>query len=253
MPHPPAPVAARARRLSSAGLIGYAGGMRLEVRSLTCSRGGRPAFRDLGFGLDAGGLLVLRGPNGAGKTTLLRALAGLASPDSGEIRLGGLAAGADGWEEQVAYAGHLDGLKPQLTLLENLRFWAALSGAPAAAADTALAAVGLEGLGSRPAGACSAGQKRRAGLARVLLVPRVLWLLDEPTVALDAEATARLLRLLADHAAGGGLAIIATHVPLGLPGERELRLAGPATCAPAGPGDGDAGAGADPFLSGRWT
>ena len=233
--------------------------MRLEVRSLTCSRGGRPAFRGLGFGLGAGELLILRGPNGAGKTTLLRALAGLASADSGEIRLGGFTAGADGWEEQVAYAGHLDGLKPQLTLLENLRFWAALSGAPAGAAGRALAAVGLEELGARPAGACSAGQKRRAGLARLLLVPRALWLLDEPTVALDAEATARLLRLVAAHACEGGMAIIATHVHLGLPGERELRLAGPALPgARTGQGGGDAGDedagdGADPFLSGRWT
>lgn len=226
--------------------------MRLEVRSLTCSRGGRPAFRGLGFDLGAGELLVLRGPNGAGKTTLLRALAGLAPPDAGEIRLGGRRAGADGWEEQVAYAGHLDGLKPQLTLLENLQFWAALSGAPAGAAGRALAGVALEGLGARPAGACSAGQKRRAGLARLLLVPRALWLLDEPTVALDAEATARLLRLLADHAAGGGMAVIATHVPLGLPGERDLRLAGSASAVDI-PGEGGAGDAADPFLGGHWT
>lgn len=196
---------------------------------------------------------MLRGPNGAGKTTLLRALAGLAPPDSGEIRLDGLAAGADGWEETVAYAGHLDGLKPQLTLLENLRFWAALYGAEAGAASGALAAFGLEALGTRPAGACSAGQKRRAGLARLMLVPRALWLLDEPTVALDAEATGQLLRVLAAHGSGGGMAVIATHVPLGLAGQRELVLAGPASIPSTGSDGQGGGDDADPFLSGRWT
>lgn len=204
------------------------------------------AFRNLSFTLAAGEVLVLRGPNGAGKTTLLRALAGLSPAASGRISLEGHAPGSDGHAEQVAYAGHLDGLKPQLTVAENLAFWADLLGGGRPGA--ALAALGLHRLADRPVHACSAGQKRRAGLARLLLAPRKLWLLDEPTVALDAEATAMVSGLIARQAAAGGMVIVATHVPLVASVARELVLGGPQAALSEGATDS-----ADPFLAGRWS
>jgi heme exporter protein A len=211
--------------------------MGLTVTELTCIRGGRAVIRDLSFELADGEVLALRGPNGAGKSTLLRALAGLL-PAAGRVALDGRALGddPDAHAERVAYAGHLDAVKPQLTVAENLAFWAALYGGDPAAA---LAAWGLGGIADRPAHLCSAGQKRRLGLVRILLAPRRLWLLDEPTVALDADAVARLVEAVRRQRAGGGLAVIATHAPLGLPA-RELALA---------PEQGHV----DPFLTGTWA
>ena len=218
--------------------------MGLRVSDLTCRRSGRPVLAGIGFDLAPGEALILRGPNGAGKSTLLRALAGLL-PFEGEAALDGLRLreDPDGWAERLAYAGHLDAIKPQLTVAENLRFWAALFGAPGDAPARALAAFGLEALRERPAQACSAGQKRRLGLARLALAPRRLWLLDEPTVSLDAEATARFAALVRGHCAEGGMALVATHVDLGLAGGRELRLAAPAPGAREG----------DPFLAGTYA
>jgi len=216
--------------------------MSLLVENLGCARAGRAVLRGVGFAVADGGALVLRGPNGAGKSTLLRALAGLLPLAAGAATLDGLSLGADpdGFTERLAFAGHLDAIKPQLTAGENLDFWAALYGARPGAAGAALAAFGLAGLADRPAYACSAGQKRRLGLARLLLVPRRLWLLDEPTVSLDAEATERFAGLVGAHCAAGGMAVIATHVDLGLTGAAELRL------APPGPAE----RAADPFLAG---
>ena len=214
--------------------------MGLTVTDLSCTRGGRLVLHGLSFALAPGETLILRGPNGAGKSTLLRALAGLL-PASGRIEIDGRPAGRDARAEAVAYAGHLDAVKPQLTVAENLAFWAGLLGGDPA---PALAAFDLGPLADRPAHLCSAGQKRRLGLARLLLAPRRLWLLDEPTVALDAEATARLLAAIRAHAAAGGLTIVATHVPLDL-APAELTLA-PETAA-------DARAAADPFLAGPWA
>jgi heme exporter protein A len=216
--------------------------MGLAVTDLACRRAGRRVLAGVSFELAAGPALALRGPNGAGKSTLLRALAGLLPLAAGVVTLDGLSLGADAdaWADRVAYAGHLDAIKPQLTLAENLGFWAALFGARPGAVAAALAAADLAALADRPAYACSAGQKRRLGLARLLLAPRRLWLLDEPTVSLDAAATARFAAQVREHCAAGGMAIVATHVDLGLAGAGELPLAAPIAAV------ADA---ADPFLA----
>jgi heme exporter protein A len=217
--------------------------MSLVVADLACTRAGRPVLRGIGFELAPGEVLLLRGPNGAGKSTLLRALAGLL-PATGRIELDGLplARDPDAWAERVAYAGHLDAIKPQLTVAENLAFWSALFGG--AAIGPALDAFDLAPLAARPAHLLSAGQKRRLGLARLALASRRLWLLDEPTVSLDAPSVARLEAAVARHAAEGGLTVVATHAALRLPA-RDLALAPEAVAA--------ARAAADPFLAGPWA
>lgn len=205
--------------------------MGLEVHNLRCARGGRRILDGIGFSLRSGQALLLRGPNGAGKSTLLRALAGFV-PSEGEFRLDGVSMDdRDTWEEQIAYTGHLDAIKPQLSVGENLQFWAALCGGNATAA---LDRMGLGAIADRPAGLCSAGQKRRLGLARLLLSQRRLWLLDEPTVSLDAQGTATLAAAVEAHLDGNGMAIIATHIDLGLEADT-LRIEPAATQAPAGP------------------
>ena len=223
--------------------------MGLDVAGLSCLRSGHAVPRGADFAIPAGRARTLRGPNGAGKTTLLRLLAGLLAPVSGDAALDGvsLRKEPERFAEDLAYAGHLDALKPQLTIAENLRFWAALLGGRDI--EAAVAAFDLAPLLDRPAHSCSAGQKRRAGLARLLLAPRRLWLLDEPTVSLDTAAVARLARAVRAHCAGGGMALIATHLPLDLgpAGEAPVELA-PAEAAP--PRDAPGG---DPFLSGSWA
>jgi heme exporter protein A len=220
--------------------------MGLAVTDLSLRREGRVIVSGLGFALAPGRALLLRGPNGVGKSTLLRALAGLLPIAGGAATLDGVDRRRDpeGFAERLAYAGHLDAVKPQLTVAENLRFWAAVFGGAPAAVDGALAALGLAGIADRPAGACSAGQKRRLGLARLLLAPRRLWLLDEPTVSLDAETTTAFAAIVAAHCAAGGMALIATHVDLGLAAAGTLRL----DPAPAARREAVA---ADPFLAGR--
>ncbi|MFN3273156.1 MAG: heme ABC exporter ATP-binding protein CcmA [Paracoccus sp. (in: a-proteobacteria)] len=185
----------------------------LTVHDLTVSRGGLRAVEGVSFTLDAGEALILRGPNGIGKTTLLRTVAGLQPPVAGQI---GMA------EDAVAYAAHADGLKPALSVAENLAFWARVFGG--AEIGAALATMDLEALADRPAGALSAGQKRRLGLARLLVTGRPLWVLDEPTVSLDTASVARFGAALRAHLAGGGAALIATHIDLGLPEARVLDL-----------------------------
>ena len=214
------------------------GRMGLAVSDLTCARGGRLVLHGVGFALAPGEVLVLRGPNGAGKSTLLRVLAGLV-PARGRVALGGRVLDRDARAEAVAYAGHLDAVKPPLSVEENLRFWAGVLGGDA---SRALAALDLATMAERPAHLLSAGQKRRLGLARLMLAPRRLWLLDEPTVSLDEDAVTRLLDAVRGHCAGGGMAVIATHADLDLAPSRELLLGATA------PGP-DA---ADPFLAGAW-
>ena len=226
--------------LSPSAPIGYAERMGLVVSDLSCTRGGRLVLQGLGLALDDGETLILRGPNGAGKSTLLRALAGLL-PATGRVELDGQPLDRDARAEAVGYAGHLDAVKPQLGVGENLAFWAGLFGGDP---GPALVAFGLAEIADRPAHLLSAGQKRRLGLARLMLAPRRLWLLDEPTVSLDAAATASLLAAVRAHAAAGGLAVIATHAPLDLDPSRELVLA---------PQSASSRRGADPFLAGAWA
>jgi heme exporter protein A len=217
--------------------------MALVAEGVSLVRGGRLVVAGLDVTLPDGRALLLRGPNGAGKTTLLRALAGLLPLAAGRVTLDGddLAREPDRVQERTHWAGHLDALKPALTVRENLAAWAGLFGGDPAAA---MAALGLAAIADRPVAACSAGQKRRAGLARLLLASRRLWLLDEPTVSLDAEAVSRLAGLVRAHCAEGGLAVIATHAELELPAADSLVL------VPPGPAGRDA---ADPFLAaGRW-
>ncbi|WP_370690777.1 heme ABC exporter ATP-binding protein CcmA [Falsiroseomonas sp.] len=215
-------------RQSCAGVVfvrggaGKGGGV-LEARDLACWRGDRAIFAGLSFHLEAGGALLLLGANGAGKSSLLRLLAGLIPAAEGEL----LWEGADALADRVAHAGrlrylsHQDALKPSLTARENLEFYAKLWGGDVAAA---LQAVGLADLAELPARMLSSGQKRRLALARLALAPAPLWLLDEPTVGLDAASVTRLGGLLATHRAAGGAVIAATHLPLPLPGARELVL-----------------------------
>ncbi len=195
----------------------------LEAEGLACWRGERAVFAGLSFAVAPGGALLLTGPNGAGKSSLLRVLAGLIPPAEGRLLWAGADALADraGHAARLRYLGHGDALKPALTARENLGFYARLWGGEVA---PALAALGLAELADLPARVLSSGQKRRLALARLALAPTDLWLLDEPTVGLDAASVARLGALLAAHRARGGMVLAATHLPLPLPDAGELRL-----------------------------
>lgn len=187
--------------------------MTLTVTQLACRRGEAVVLRDVSFSLIVGEALILRGPNGAGKTTLLRTLAGLTPPVAGAISAP---------PESMAYGAHADGLKAQLTVLENLTFWAAAFGTGSAAVTRAARAFNLDPILTRRAADLSAGQKRRAALARITLTGRPIWLLDEPTVSLDADNVALFARAVTEHLTTGGSALIATHIDLGLPETRIL-------------------------------
>jgi heme exporter protein A len=199
--------------------------MKLVADRLSSIRGGRTLFSELSFAVEAGEALLLLGPNGAGKTTLIRTIAGLLGLAAGAIRIdGGDAERSVG--EQCHYVGHLNALKSGLTVGENAAFWCRYLGVRRDGVDVALKAFGLAHLRDIPAAYLSAGQKRRLGLARVLLAERPVWLLDEPTVSLDSAAQTALARAVAGHLAAGGVVVAATHVPLGLPNSRELHLGG---------------------------
>jgi heme exporter protein A len=200
----------------------------LEVADLACRRGGRPVFDHLSFTLGAGDLLALTGRNGSGKTTLLRVLALLVPPIAGTVRwqAADVKADPDAWRGRLAWLGHLDGLKGDLTVRENLLAAERLRGAPSAEGrlDVALVAFDLTALATRSVRTLSAGQRRRAALARVMLTAAPLWLLDEPLNALDAPAQQAFRTVLQQHLANGGLAIAATHADLGLARARTLEL-----------------------------
>ena len=170
--------------------------MILTATNLTCERGGRTVFRDVSLTLAAGQLMQLTGPNGSGKSSLLRLIAGLNESEGGALSLeGGHADLAIG--QQAHYIAHQEAVKTALTVFENLAFWRDFMGG--GDVDEALDAFDLARLSSYPAGLLSAGQKRRLALARLVLIPRVLWLLDEPTVGLDAASLERLVGVMTAH------------------------------------------------------
>ena len=200
--------------------------MRLSGRGVTCVRGGRVVFAGLDFEAVAGEVLAVTGANGSGKTSLLRLIAGLLLPAEGAIAL----EGCDGeltLSEQAHYLGHRDALKPALSVMENLLFWRDFLGGEIFEADASLKAVALDHAAHLPAAYLSAGQRRRLSLARLLAVRRPVWLLDEPTAALDAAGQDLLAGLMRDHLARGGLIVAATHAPLGIE-TRDLRIGGAA-------------------------
>ncbi len=196
--------------------------MQLTADNLTCVRGGRQVFAGLSFALGGGEALMVTGPNGAGKSSLLRVIAGLLRPVSGSLSLGGGESDAS-IGEQAHYLGHADALKPSLTVRENLSFWAKYLGG-GGAIEVALDTVGLTRLADLPAMFLSAGQRRRLAIARLVAVKRTLWLLDEPTAALDASAQKKLSELMSGHLADGGLIVAAAHGPIGLARARELAM-----------------------------
>ena len=199
-------------------------------RDLACVRGGRVVFAGLDFSLDSGGAVVLLGPNGSGKSSLLRVLAGLLRPAHGQLAWNGEAVGEDpeAHAARTHYLGHHDAVKPVLSVAENLRFWAHLhdphAGRAARAVDSALERFALAHLASIPGKMLSAGQKRRTNLARLLAAPSPLWLLDEPTTALDKASIRTLESVLAEHRAGGGMVVLSTHADIHMPGATEMQL-----------------------------
>jgi heme exporter protein A len=189
----------------------------LAVSKLACIRGGRLLFRDLSFAVEAGQLLTLEGANGAGKTSLLRVLAGFLPQSDGAVQFQSGGETVEDAEERgklVGWFGHQDAAKSQMTPREALAFFARLYGL-GAPAPSALADVGLARAADLPCQYLSAGQKKRLALARLALCARPVWLLDEPLASLDAEGRALVLRMLGEHRACGGVAIAATHEPLG--------------------------------------
>jgi len=194
----------------------------LLAENLSCIRGGRLVFRDVGFRVEAGQALSLEGPNGAGKSSLLRMIAGFLTPASGAIRLTNDGAEISDGEERgnfIGWLGHHDAAKPQLTPRETLRFFAELYGANGDI-DLALEEVGLIRARDLPCQYLSAGQKKRLSLARLKLSARPLWLLDEPLAALDSAGKSLAARFIASHCASGGIAIVATHEALGIEATR---------------------------------
>ena len=199
----------------------------LHVENLSIARGGRILAKNLSFTVQEGEALIITGPNGAGKSTLLRVLAGLLPPADGKISLSGRE--GDELPLHTHYVGHSDALKSALTPRENLGFWsrALHDGHRGMRVRLALERVGLAHLPDLPVSYLSAGQRRRVALARLLVAPRSLWLLDEPSTALDAASQDRLRHLMEQHLAAGGMIVAATHMSLGL-SARELPLRGAA-------------------------
>jgi heme exporter protein A len=196
----------------------------LRADDLAASRGGRRVFSRVSFALRGGDALAVTGPNGAGKSTLLRLVAGLLRPDEGRLAMA--PDSDDGIGQRAHYVGHLDALKGGLAVSQNLAFWARLWGADAPDVEAALDAVGIGRLAGLPAAVLSAGQRRRAALARLLMARRPLWLLDEPTASLDAAGEAIVGRMVRDHLAQGGIALIATHAALPVPPNYVITLGG---------------------------
>lgn len=228
--------------------------MRIRVDRASVVRGGRRVVSGVRFDAAAGEAVLLRGPNGSGKTTLLRAMAGLLSLEAGDVRIGdaSIVSDRETAQERIAYAGHRDAVKPQMTARENLLFWARFFGAAEDDAvdrcADALDRFELRAIADAPAAHCSAGQKRRLGLARLTVADRPAWILDEPTVSLDRASAARFAALIDAHTAGGGAAVVATHIDIALARAREVDLS--AVQSAQTEQAGAAGSAADPFLDG---
>jgi len=196
----------------------------LTAENLACARGDRTLFDGLNFRVTAGQALAVEGANGAGKTSLLRLIAGFLAPAAGRILVKAATGESDDAEERgkaIGWLGHQDGLKPQLSVREQLDFFSSLYGTKADSA--VLEQVGLARQADLPCRYLSAGQRRRLGLARLLASTRPLWLLDEPFAALDASGERLIAHLMARHCGEGGIIIAATHEPLGL-GNESLKL-----------------------------
>ena len=195
------------------------------ARGLACRRGERLVFAGLAFALPPGGALVLTGPNGSGKSSLLRLMAGLSRPEAGALAWDGMAVSDDpaAHRARLHFIGHQDAVKPALAVGETLRFWAGMHGGAAVAA--ALAHFRLEALADWPCRHLSAGQRRRLALARLLASPAPLWLLDEPSTGLDAEAQADLLAAIAAHRRDGGRVALSTHSEVAVADPLVLSLA----------------------------
>lgn len=201
---------------------------RFEGRDLTCLRSARVVFTGLSFRLEPGGALVLVGPNGSGKSSLLRLMAGLTRPFTGSLLWDGqpVAEEPERFRAALRYVGHLDAIKPALTAVELLASWAGLDGKPdpKTRARLALKRMGLSHVADLPGRYLSAGQKRRVNLARLCLAEAPLWLLDEPTTALDRQSVARLAAEVAAHRRAGGMVVVSTHTDLDLESPQVLDL-----------------------------
>lgn len=193
--------------------------LNLHVNALSCKRGDRLLFDQLGFQLQNGKMIELKGPNGVGKSSLLRLLAGLSKPHQGEIMLDDAGDIFSDLSDHAHYLSHLNGLKNAFSVEDNLKFWRGFSDEQGVEAEKALALVDLPHVLNLPCGVLSAGQKRRVAFARLLVAKRPVWLLDEPTAALDKEADKIVGSLISNHLAQGGLVIAATHLPLQINGE----------------------------------
>ena len=198
---------------------------RFSGRALDCVRGDRAVFSGLDFALGAGEVLLLTGPNGSGKSSLLRMMAGLLPPVSGSVEWDGadIAEDRESHAARLHYVGHLDAVKLALTVAENLRFWAALRPG-GTGVRPALEQFGIAGLADLPARFLSAGQRRRIALARIAVSEAPLWLLDEPTVALDGEGVDAVHAAIRRHCADGGSCVVSTNAPLDIPGAKSLDL-----------------------------
>ncbi|PDS79605.1 heme ABC exporter ATP-binding protein CcmA [Rhizobium sp. L43] len=203
--------------------------MHLTAENLAARRGEDLIFVNISFHLAAGEALVLTGRNGSGKSTLLRVVAGLLKPEKGTVIFRDGEGRKDRHPGEAShYLGHRNAMKNELTVAENLEFWRAFLGHPTAGLplEEAVEAVGLSGITHLPFGYLSAGQQRRIAFAKLLVAHRPVWILDEPTAALDASADRLLAELITAHLAQGGIVLAATHQPLGLENVQEMKMTG---------------------------
>ena len=205
--------------------------MSLTGRNLTCTRGDTTVFTGLDFDIAPSDIVVVRGENGSGKSSLLRLAAGYLAPTVGELRRDGVPIADDPERHRTSlhYVGHLDALKPALSVAENLAFWSRVLAAKTPASsrlghDRTLDRMGLSGLADVPARYLSAGQRRRLALARLIVCSRPLWLLDEPTASLDDAGTETLLGLISDHRSNGGMVLAAVHGSVAVDDAVTIRL-----------------------------